>query len=285
MKRVISLWSVAAMLWLACLSSAALAQTWYEQGERLLFDVSWGWITVGQAEILYEEEADQGYHITARAWADVPFFTMRDRIRVEGQHNPDKPFEPVRYTARQLENDYRADKIVLYQFDADPATASFENVHAGLKPVVFEVDALGRDFLSTLYYLRRTHKERLTVGQVIQLPVIGMHRIFTLHLHVAGVEHMRGVHGTQEVYRLEPVLHEIGGDNQVKSDWVLWATTDGHYLPLQIDIKLNFGKVRAKLVETAAADSPSKAPAGLPLVGDVKLPAPKPPAHAMPETW
>lgn len=252
-------------------SSQSHAYDWKKDGERLTFSVSWSFVHVGNAELLLRNDADQ-YEIIGRAWTDDTYnslYKLRDRIRIEGVHTKEQPFLSRSYVAELKENDYRADKLVT--FDHEKNVSTYTNRHKNRAPVDYNVEPYTRDMISALYALRSLEKSP-KVGDVYTLPVMHYDRRYTYTLRVLEKERMDTALGKKDVYEIQPILtKEDAKKGKSKARLRLWVTADGQFVPVKVEIKLNFGSFRAMLTTAESADSPSIVPSGIPEEGEVNM--------------
>lgn len=247
------------------------AYDWQENGERLTFSVSWSFVHVGNAELLLRND-EKSYEIIGRAWTDDTYnslYKLRDRIRIEGFHTEKQPFLTRSYVAELKENDYRADKLVT--FDHENNITTYTNRHKHRPAVHYDVEPYTRDMISALYALRSMEKNP-QVGEVYTLPVMHYDRKYTYTLKVLGKERMDTPLGKKDVFKIQPILtKEDTQKSKAKERLRLWVTADGQFVPVKVEIKLNFGSFRAMLTNAEKADSSSIVPSGIPEEGEVNM--------------
>ena len=283
MKRKHALWPP---LWCGVigLSFALLASMpawaaadWFKQGETLRFGVYvWG-LRAGEAELRYEPAvADKGHkvpgstapwRITGRAWTGGGLvgglMTLRDRLQAWGQHTPAQPFEVTWFDQQMHENDYRADKTVVYRQTAHEATYT-NNRAPKSPPVTFPLKTVTRDALSALYYLRQT-VQNPQPGKIYEVPVLQLDRPYLLQLEYVGDEQAETPWGEQLVRHFRRLNVPGGGKHKTQLD--LWVERSIELRPVRIEYTFKYGTFRAELEHVGAATEGSTAPAGLPLTG------------------
>ncbi|PPR17921.1 MAG: hypothetical protein CFH43_00606 [Proteobacteria bacterium] len=252
-------------------SAQSFAYDWKKDGERLTFSVSWSFVHVGNAELLLRNDADE-YEIIGRAWTDDTYnslYRLRDRIRIEGVHTKEQPFLSKSYVAELKENDYRADKLVTYNHEKNICT--YTNRHKNRPTVRFDVEPYTRDMISALYALRSLN-DKPKVGDVYTLPVVHYDSQYTYTLRVLEKERMDTALGKKDVFEIQPILtRSIKDGGKSKARLRLWVTADGQFVPVKVEIKLNFGSFRAMLTNAEGANSPSITPIGIPEEGEVDM--------------
>jgi hypothetical protein len=247
------------------------AVDWQKDGERLTFDINWSFLHVGQAELLLKNN-QHDYEIIGRAWTDNTYnslYTLRDRIHIQGKHFKDQPFLTSSYRAQLNENDYRADKLVI--FDHQEKVSTYTNQHKKSLPTEHDIELYTRDMVSALYALRKM-KQKLKVGDAYTLPVMHYDRRYTYTLRVLEKERIKTLLGEKEVFEIHPTLNRDDGKNKKRKDKLrLWVTADGKFVPVKIEIKLKIGSFRAMLRKVQVSESESMAPKNLPEIGEINL--------------
>jgi hypothetical protein len=245
------------------LAGTGYAYDWRADGERLHYKVSYGWFSAGEAELLYQPASAASYTIVARAWVDLPFADLRERLRVEGTHhiNPG-PFLPDVYTQVQAENDFRADKATT--FDWKKRQAAYDNRLDAAPAEIFDLAEQSRDVLSALYYLRQAVSAQ---GDVAPLPVVSLHRRYMMYVDVAEPSLVKIGDKKVPVRRVVPRLEPVGHKKRSSIKWTIWMTDDAARLPVKIDAVTKFGSFHARLTRYGAAETASLAPASLPEQG------------------
>lgn len=254
---------------------SAVADDWYQAGEVLTFNVSYRMgffdISAGQAELHYAPGTDHRYTLTARAWnrdGVKGIIQMRDRIVAKGQHGSAQSFLTDTYTLRLNENDYKADKLVI--FDRKNATTSYTNRRAPNEPAkVQPLKDHARDLFSALYSLRMSAVETDT-GKVYTLPIRELDRALTLQVKVLGHERLETKAGTFNALHVQPVTMD-GPDGRKKDRLHIWVTDDARHMPLRIELRMALGAFTGELASYGGLNTPSRAPEDLPLSGDVTM--------------
>ena len=272
MKRLFLLLAVA-LLPLLGGGSTAYAYDWHTDGERLHYSVRYGVIRAGEAEVLFrahpfkEGTVLQPYEIIARAWTKSSLFHLKERLRVDGNHVAGQSFMPKTYHQMQQENDFKADKWVMFDHSHTPAQATYDNRRNDIAPETFEIEPEARDMLSALFYLRGS-VEDLNVGE-IKIPVVSLHRTYDMTVRISEPELLKTKSGQKiAVRKVRPHLVETSGGGKVKDDWVLTITDDSRRLPVMIELKSKFGTFRATLMRHGPAATESLVPGEIPETGD-----------------
>ncbi|MFZ2620693.1 MAG: DUF3108 domain-containing protein [Alphaproteobacteria bacterium] len=270
MKQTFLRHAVATLLFTLVATVHAWAEAdWFTQGERLQYDITWKFLHAGKAEVLYrpEGQADAAgdaatYSIVARAWTTLYYPKLLERLRVSGSLNPETPFRPTEFEQMQVENNYKADKITV--FDYAKGEARYDNLRNKAKgegQQVLEINSQVRDILSTLYFMRKAADWNTPFAAV---PILNLDRPYVLRVEVGAPEFMRTKTGKLTVRRVQPYLTPVGDGKKPKDQWTLWVTDDARRIPLRIDLVSRFGTFSATLTGVGTADSQSIAPREIP---------------------
>ena len=218
---------------------AAPAAPWMAAPERLAYDVGWGPLSLGTAWLTYAPGAKGAYSLEAHVKDSSMFITLDDTWRAEGAQGKDG-WASKTYTAKQRENDYRADKLVTFS----PGKAVYENF-IGREPSQTIVLPPGtRDVLSTLYNLRAKGLGELQQPHTV--PVMGLKRVGLLEMKPAVLTpgHLAG---ETPVWLLEMLFHNQDPRKPRTDRWTIWLADDGRLTPLKIEAKVKLGTFTAKL--------------------------------------
>lgn len=228
MKRMI----ITTLLWLGC--TVAHASAWMEAPEDLNYSVSWGPINLGKATLSYTPEANGGYTVGARVKDSSMWIEIEDEWKARGKV-AGGAWLPDVYTAKQQENDYRADKKVTF---AD-GTATYQNLISPEPDVVVDLPEGAKDALSTLYNLRARGPEALKKAH--KLPVMGLKQVNMLEIRPAVGEALNG--GMPTLWRVDMFLTHKGRTDR----WRLWLRNNDSLTPVKIEASLKLGTFTALL--------------------------------------
>jgi hypothetical protein len=239
---------IASLLWLGC-TSAALAgepapSPWTASPETLTYDVGWGPLPLGRATLAYQPEG-AAYGLTAHVEDSSIFIDLDDTWHAAGKANG---WASQAYTAKQKENDYRADKRVTFRYGkkgvASGGTATYENFIGQEPSQTIVLPAGARDVLSTLYNLRAQGLSALQ--QPRQVPVMGLKRVGLLDIRPVVVAPGREA-GETPVWLLEMLFDNQNPAKPRTDTWKIWLADDGRLTPIKIEAKVKLGTFTARL--------------------------------------
>lgn len=296
---------------------AFAAAEWVEKGQTLTYRVQWMGMTAGYGEIRLitpynkalwkpiEQQLDQQakddigafevpenatpYAIITRVWSAPGIeglFRMRDRLTAVGYFDVEKGFVPLHYMQHQQENDFRANKHLAFR--QDEGEVQYRNRrHRNSKGRVYTMPGSPTyDMFSALMTMRYT-AEKLAVGDRLSLPTCQLEHCGELQTAIAKSDTVKTALGRKRVLQVDPRLIEPNPKKKTRGSLhiqVVDDSRDSDYLPVEIRLRAFFGNFTASLEAVQSGDVASKAPADLPLFGELKEPGYKVPAHANPNT-
>ena len=217
--------------------------------ERLVYDVSWGIIHVGQATMDVAETVEfagrPAYRIESRANSNSfcdTFYKVRDLneswLDVEKLHS-------LGYSKRLREGHYFRDEWVLYDQLERRFLAKITkrdgsySYSAGTTPVSVQ------DILSSLYYVR---SQNLIPGSQIILDV-NTKENYPLVVRVLRRETVRTPAGKFSTILVEPAIREEGIFIQKGRRLQVWLTDDAKKIPVLMSVEVFFGHVTTALAK------------------------------------
>ena len=213
-------------------------------GERLTFDISYGFITAGQAVMSIPDyryvNGRKTYETRIEASSTSTFdwvFKVRDRYEtfmdVEG-------IFPWRFEQHIREGSYSRDYDAFFDPEEQTAEASDGKKYSTPQYV--------HDIVSAFYYVRTldlTHAKR---GDVIHLQNFFDGKTHPLDVRVLGHQEVETDAGTFECCVIEPMVVE-GGLFKNEGSIKIWLSDDDNHIPVKMASKILVGEIEAKLVK------------------------------------
>jgi hypothetical protein len=213
------------------------------QPEMLEYRVHYGLIHAGTAKMRYTPVAEgKGYGLNITVRDSTILIDLHNHYTMQGQHKP-QAFTSSSYHAVQQENDYRADKVVV--FDSTRKHMRYTNRRDASDAVAPQRwDGKMRDVFSQLYAMRLEGLAPLKKTRRVQ--VMGVKRPFTL-VQGAAV----AVPKTSNQWH---ILLQAEEDGKLSRD--SWRITvreeaDKTLTPIKIQAQTRFGTFSAVLKEPA----------------------------------
>jgi hypothetical protein len=224
----------------------------YGLGERLVFDVSYGPITAGEAIMAiprHEMIRGRTTHRIEFAVNSLPSFdwiyTVRDRyltfVDIEA-------IAPLRFEQHISEGTYRYD----FTAEFDPPTR-LAHTTQGSYPIPEYV----YDILSAFYYARILDYSTMKAGDFVMLNNFHKDTAYDLRVKFLGRQELEVAAGTFNALVVEPLIME-GGLFKAEGRIVIWLTDDERKMPIRVNTKVVIGSIDVELKEYSGLIGPVK---------------------------
>ncbi len=212
----------------------------FGSGEKLSFDINYGFINAGTATLevsqMIEYNERPCYQVISRAMSNKvfsTFFRVDDRIEsivdAEGIYS-------WRFEKNLREGGYSADRM--YEFDQPLGLVYYGRDTIDVPPVV-------QDALSVLYYIRT---QELQVGSSIYLDNFTDGGQFPLEVKVEKRETISVEAGTFDCIVVEPMTQSVGVFKN-EGRLTVWLTDDRLKMPVLMKSKVLVGSISAELTD------------------------------------
>ena len=213
--------------------------------EKLIYDVSWGLVDVGQATLEVQELVDfngkPAYHIVSRATSNGfcdTFYKVRD---LNESWMDAFTLTSLGYAKTLREGHFYRDEWTLFQDGRWVGKWAGRDhnysVAVGTCPVAVQ------DVLSSLFYLRG---KTLTPGSQIVLDV-NTRQNWPLLVNVIRKERVKTPAGRFDAFLVEPTMRHEGLFIQKGNRLRVWLSDDPKRIPVQMKVEVFFGSITAKL--------------------------------------
>jgi hypothetical protein len=215
----------------------------FKVGERLTFDVKYGFIKAGIAVMSVPDmrriAGRDAYHVTFEVNSLSSFdwmYKVRDRyetyIDMQGLF-------PWRFEQHIREGSFSRD-----------FSAYFD--HRRLKAKTSEgeyvIPKYVNDIISAFYYARTIDLSKMKVGQMIRLYNFYKNKTYDLDVRYLGKEKITVSAGTFECVMVEPIIQE-GGLFKTEGTIFIWLSNDDLRIPVKVKTKIIIGSIDAELVK------------------------------------
>jgi hypothetical protein len=211
----------------------------YTQGEKLVFDVSWGPINAGFAILETVPDAARGVFTLSGRGATNGFFNsfykVRDIINAPIDKNG---MYPIFFEQHLREGNYKADRWEL--FDQTNKTVYTYKKSADSVPV----PAFVQNYFSMIYYVR---SQQFSVGDSLAFDCFVDTKPYRLVLFCPQKSTIKLDCGTFNCLLIKPVLVGSGRVFTKKDELLLWVTDDEYRMPVMVKAKIQVGSITAKL--------------------------------------
>lgn len=210
-------------------------------GERLTFDVKYGFVTAGIAEMHVPKKrriaGRDVYHVTFKV-NSVPsfdsFYKVRDRyetyIDVEGLF-------PWRFEQHIREGGFSMDFSAFFDQRKGKVKTSEGS---------YEIPRYVNDIVSAFYYFRTLDFSDLKVGESIRLENFYRDTVYPLDVRYLGKETVQVEAGEFDCIMVEPVV-VAGGLFKSEGNIVVWLSDDDLKIPVKVKTKIIIGSIDAEL--------------------------------------
>lgn len=213
----------------------------FKVGERLEFEVKYGFVTAGVAEFSIPKVS----RITGRDVYNVefkvnsvsafdPFYKVRDRyetyIDTEG-------IFPWRFEQHIREGGYSRDFSAFFDQRKGKAKTSEGS---------YDIPKYVNDIVSAFYLARTYDYSKMKEGERIHLENFYKDKVYPLDVIYKGKERVSVAAGTFDCIILEPLVKE-GGLFKSEGTLVVWLTDDELKIPVKVKTKIIIGSIDAEL--------------------------------------
>ncbi len=222
----------------------------FDVGERLVFDVNFGFITAGEAvleiPVMDSVAGRKCFRVEFRV-NSLPSFSWIYRVEDRYVTFIDAAtIAPWKFEQHVREGSYRRDFIA--EFDQRKNVAKTSE---GTYPVPRYV----HDILSAFYYARTIDYGPLKAGDQIQLSNFSKDKALDLVVRVLGRQQLEVAAGTFNTIVIEPLVKE-GGLIKSEGRIVVWLTDDERKIPIRVNTKVVIGSIDTELKEYSGIRGP-----------------------------
>ncbi len=213
-------------------------------GEKLVFDVSYGMVTAGEAILAIPEHAvidgRQTFAVEVRV-NSLPSFSWIYKVEDTYRTFIDvQSIAPLRFEQHIREGTYKRDFVALFD-QARHIASTTDGKEYPIPPYV-------HDIMSAFYYVRTIDFSGRADGDVIMLQNFYKDRTHDLAVRILGRQELEVEAGTFNTIVLEPMVRE-GGLFKSEGRIVIWLSDDDVKIPLRINSKVIIGSIDTELRE------------------------------------
>jgi hypothetical protein len=220
----------------------------FSYGERLFFEVSYGFITgaeaffyISPAPVLFNNR--EAYEINFEA-NTRPNFDMVYKVRDFYKTYIDvKGIFPWKYEQHIREADFKRDFIINFDQEKKELTTKTDNEEKKYTNMPEYV----QDLFSALYYLRTMDLKKLKTNDVLKYQYFENGKVNSLDIIFREKEDVDVSAGEFHTLVFEPQLNE--GFTSKTSDMKIWLTDDDRKIPVKVKMKIVIGAVVGELTQ------------------------------------
>jgi hypothetical protein len=234
-------------------SQNAVNQNAFAVGEKLLFNVNFGIITAGYAEMSIPQfdtvlsNTTYKVQFTVRSTPTFDFFfEVRDRYET---YLDSSGIFPWRFEQHIKEGKFRKDYTAI--FDQ-------KNHKAKSDEGEFDIPEHVHDIMSAFYYARTIDYSKFKIGQRVQLQNFFKGKSNPLDIKYLGKQKITVDAGTFNCIIVEPMVKE-GGLFKSEGRILIWLSDDERKIPVKVNTKVIIGSIDAELKEFSGLNGQLKA--------------------------
>lgn len=213
----------------------------FKVGEKLRFDVKYGFVTAGVAEysipkiskIAGREVYNVSFNVNSVPAFD-PFYKVRDHYET---YIDVKGIFPWRFEQHIREGGYSRDFSAFFDQRKGKAKTSEGS---------YDIPKYVNDIVSAFYLARTFDYSKLKEGDRIKLENFYKDKVYPLEVVYRGKERVSVAAGTFDCIILEPMVRE-GGLFKSEGTIVVWLTDDELKIPVKVKTKVLIGSIDAEL--------------------------------------
>lgn len=214
----------------------------FKEGEKLTFEVKYGFVTAGIAEMAIpkvkklagRDVYNVTFHVNTVPAFD-PFFKVRDRyetyIDVEGLF-------PWRFEQHVREGNYKRDFSAFFDQRRGLAKTSEGS---------YDIPLYVNDILSAFYITRTFDFSGMKEGEKFHLENFYKDKVYPLDVIYHGKERITVEAGTFDCIIIEPLVAE-GGLFKNEGNIIVWLTDDQLKVPIKVKTKVIIGSIDSELI-------------------------------------
>lgn len=215
----------------------------FSVGEKLTFDVKYGFVTAGVAVMEIQKirkiAKRETYHVTFNVntvSSFDPFFKVRDRYET---YLDTEGLFPWRFEQHIREGSYSRDFSAFFDQRRNTAKTS---------KGTYDIPDNVNDIVSAFYLARTFNYDTLKIGDSFYLENFFKDKIYPLNVVYLGKETITVEAGTFDCIMIEPLVVE-GGLFKSEGSIIIWLTDDEAKMPVKVKSKVIIGSIDAELTK------------------------------------
>lgn len=225
----------------------------FNVGDHFYYDIRWGILKVGEAEMLVEAAGEENKGdlrfvllVRTSSWADT-FYKVRNRIE---SYTDAEVTKTLHYVKSQREGS--REREVTVTFDWDSNTAQYTNFDDKMDPISIPVDC--QDPFSVIFAFRL---REFNLGERISVPVTDGKKSLVAEIDVLEKETIKVKAGSFDCLRVRPDVKDLGGIFSKSKDahMDIWFSDDKHKLIVKMSSSVSVGRFKVELRDYVLGDS------------------------------
>lgn len=229
--------------------------TSFGPGEHLEYRVHYGFLNAAEAIVdvsptLYKVNNRPCYRVNVDA-RTVGAFDLVTRIRDTWRSYIDtSAILPQKFYSNLRENDYRKEENITFNHETNTVKAEERT-----EKDVFKVPENVHDLISGYYFLRTIDFNRLSSGQVIEVPAFYDDTVYNMKVRYRGKDVVKTKQGKMNVIKLNPVLPANKLFKEEESIRI-FVSDDANKVPVKVEVDFFVGSMVMDLKSNSGLRQP-----------------------------
>ncbi len=235
-----------------------LPNTSFSYGERLSFDINYGFVTaaeafmnIGPAPVVINGRDcyDISLEVNTRSTFEIVF-----KVRDVYKTNIDvKGIFPWKYEQHIRETNFSKDFEINFNQDSGIAVTktNFSQINS------YNVPQYVQDLISSFYYMRTLNYGSAKEGDIFTVSYFSDDKVVPLNVKFEGRDEIDVSAGEFKTFILSPQLSE--GFSSKTSDITIWLSDDDRRIPVKVRMKIVIGALTAELTQYTGLNGPLNA--------------------------
>ena len=213
----------------------------FSAGEKLTFDVKYGFVTAGVATMSIPQmkkiSGRDVFHITFEV-SSVPSFDWIFKVRDRYETYVDASgLFPWRFEQHVREGKYSRDFSAFFDH---------RKLKAKTSEGEYTIPRYVNDIMSAFYYARTFDYSKMKIGEKVKLYNFYKDKVYDLDVRYLGKERIKVAAGTFDCIMIEPLVTE-GGLFKSEGNIIIWLSNDDLKIPVKVKTKVVIGSIDADL--------------------------------------
>lgn len=230
-------------------------------GERLSFELSYGFITAAEAFLTISpspvpmngrDTYEINFEVNSRPSFDI-VYKVRDNYK---SYVDTRGLFPWKFEQHIREQNFKKDFEAYFMPDSQKVKTKTN----GTENREFTAPAFTQDIFSAFYYVRTMDLSKYKDGDVINVPTFNDDKHFNLAVKIVGRETVDVAAGEFKTIIVQPMLTE--GFTNKTSDIFVYLSDDARKIPVKVKLKIVIGALVAELTEYSGLRGPLDARIG-----------------------
>ena len=222
----------------------------YQPGEKITYNIQYGFITAGIGTLELNREVHAGkkvWHSKLHARTTGMAEAVFKLVDIYESYMDTLTELPVKSIRNIREGRYRRYNVVLFDHKSRADSTILNSDLTGIHIAPPQI----HDILSCFYYFRNqilTDESNLKKGEIITIMTWFCDELYPIRMKYIGTDNVKTRLGTIKCYKFNPVT-ETGRLFKTEEDVSFWFSADKNFLPVKIRFDIFVGSFTCEIVE------------------------------------